>query len=293
VRRPAVAYGALAGASLLFGSTFVFVKRAVEILPPFAFVGWRFLIGAAALFLLARPRGRTVWRDGILAGLFLFGGYALQTEGLALTSASNSGLITGLYVVFTPFVAAVAARHRLSPLLVSGALLAFAGLALLTVQDGFALQAGDLLTVGCAVSFAVHIVILARVAPRHAVVPLTAVQLLVTSLLSLAAAAWFEGFPLPSRQVVAPLLLTGLVVSAGAFLLQVWSQTVIGPSRTAIVLALEPVFATATAALIAGERLTGRGWIGAAMILAGIYFVLALTGTEDDLPAAEAVTAAH
>ena len=111
MRRPRVAYLALAFAALLFGSTFVVVKEAVTDLPPLGFVGWRFLLGAAAMLLLGIPRGRALWRDGLVAGLLLFAGYATQTVGLAHTTASNSGLITGLYVVFTPLLAAVVARR--------------------------------------------------------------------------------------------------------------------------------------------------------------------------------------
>ena len=292
MRRTVSAYAALVVAALLFGSTFVVVKDAIEELPPFSFVGWRFLIGAGVLLLLSRPRGRALWRDGVLAGTFLFAGYALQTQGLAVTSAANSGLITGLYVVFTPLLAALLARRRPVPGILAGAVLAFAGLALLTAGDGLTLQRGDALTVGCSVAFAFHIVVLARVARRHPVVPLTAVQLLVTALLSLAAAAT-EGFPLPPASVAGALLLTGLGVSAGAYLLQVWAQTVVGPSRTAVVLALEPVFAAAAAAVVAGERLTGRGWTGARLILAGIYAVVVVTRESDDLPVAESVTPAH
>jgi drug/metabolite transporter (DMT)-like permease len=293
VRRPSVAYIALAGAALLFGATFVVVKEAVAVLPPLAFVGWRFLIGAVALLLLGIPRGRFIWRDGLVAGVLLFAGFALQTAGLAETSASNSGLITGLYVVFTPLLAAVVARHGVGMGTIAGTATAFGGLALLTVGDGMTFAVGDLLTVGCAIAFAGHIVVLARVAFRHPVIPFTAIQLLVTALLSLAGSALTEGFPLPTGEVLPALIMTGLVVSGGAFLLQVWSQTVIGPTRTAIILALEPAFAAAFAAWILSERLDTRGWIGAALILTGIYLVLANTGDRDELPAAEAITPAH
>jgi drug/metabolite transporter (DMT)-like permease len=293
MRRPFVAYLALGLAALLFGATFVVVKEAVAILPPLAFVGWRFLIGALALLVLGIPRGRTIWRDGLAAGVLLFAGFALQTAGLAQTSASNSGLITGLYVVFTPLLAAAVARHGVGVGTIAGTTTAFAGLALLTIGDGVTFAIGDLLTVGCAIAFAGHIVVLARVAFRHPVVPFTAIQLLVTALLALAGSAFTEGLPLPEAEVVPALLLTGLVVSGGAFLLQIWSQTVIGPSRTATILALEPAFAAAFAAWLLAERLDTRGWIGAGLILAAIYVVLANTGDRDALPAAEAVTPAH
>jgi len=293
MRRLQVAYAALALAALLFGATFVVVKEAVTILPPLAFVGWRFLFGATALLFLGVPRGRSIWRDGLAAGVLLFLGYALQTAGLAETSASNSGLITGLYVVFTPLLAAAVARHGVGIPTMVGTIVAFGGLALLTIGEGVTLAPGDLLTVGCAVAFAGHIVILSRVAFRHPVIPFTAIQLVVTALLALAGSALSEGFPLPNGGVMPALLMTGLVVSGGAFLLQVWSQTVIGPARTAIILALEPAFAAAFAAWLLAERLDTQGWIGAAFILAGIYLVLANTGEGDAVPAAEAVTPAH
>ncbi|MBN2114901.1 MAG: DMT family transporter [Acidimicrobiia bacterium] len=291
MRRPRVAYVALAFAAFLFGSTFVVIKDAVTYLPPLGFVGWRFSLGAAVLVVLAPPRGRRLWREGAIAGSLLFAGYALQTVGLAHTSASNSGLITGLYVVFTPLLAALVARRAPRLLVFFGALLAFGGLALLTLEDGLSLQRGDALTVGCAVAYAFHIVYLSRVALRHRVIPFTAVQLIVVAAGGLASAAVFEGFRFPPARVWPALVLTGIAVSAGAFFLQVWSQTVIGPSRTAIILALEPAFAAATAAVVLGERLTPAGWVGAALILAGIY--LALVGEEDPLPRAEALTPAH
>lgn len=294
MRRSTVAILALAVAAFGFGATFVVIKEAVVELPPMSFVGWRFLIGAAALVLLAPPRTPAVWRDGTKAGILLFAGYALQTEGLALTSASNSGLITGLYVVFTPLVGAAVARTRVRADVLVGAVAAFTGLTLLTTGEGLTLSQGDLLTVGCAIAYAGHIVVLSRMAHRHRVVPLTAVQLLVTSALALAWAAAFGALEIPSGSPLSAVILTGLAVSAGAFLVQVWAQTVIGPNRTALVLALEPVFAAATAAVVLGERLSTRGWVGAGLILVAIVVVLArVDAAADPLPAAEAVSPAH
>jgi len=272
----------------------VVIKGAIATLPPFAFVGWRFLLGAVLLFVIAFPRDRTVWRDGVIAGAFLFIGYAAQTSGLASTTASNSGLITGLYVVFTPLLAAALRRTSPPVATVAGATLSIVGLALLTVGDGFRLHPGDALTVVCAIAFAAHIVTLSRYAHRHGVVEFTGVQLFVTAIAALIASVLVEGFPVPSREVIGALLVTGLVISGGAFLLQVGAQTVIGPSRTAIVLGLEPVFAAATAAVVLGERLDGRGWLGAAAIMAGIYVVLTFTPPElEDLTSAEAISEAH
>lgn len=288
------AYVGLVVAAFLFGATFVVVKEAVVSLPPLAFVGWRFLLGAAVLFLFARPHGRSIWIDGLLAGAFLFVGFASQTAGLSSTTASNSGLITGLYVVFTPLLAAAVRKRPPAVPTVAGAALSVVGLGLLTVTAGFGLNSGDVLTIVCAVAFAAHIVLLSRLAPRHSVVPFTAIQLLVVAVLALAGSAIFEGFPLPPTSVLPALIGTGALVAAGAFLLQVRAQTVIGPSRTAIVLSAEPLFAAATAAVVLGERLTPRGWFGAALIMIGMYVVLAFSPAEQaDLVAAEAVSEAH
>lgn len=288
------AYLGLVVAAALFGATFVVIKGAVVTLPPLAFVAWRFLLGASVLFIYARPRGRGIWIDGLVAGSLLFVGFATQTAGLVTTSASNSALITGLYVVFTPLLAAFAVRRLPALSTVSGAALSVVGLGFLTVTAGFTLNGGDLLTVMCAVAFAAHIVVLARRAPRHPVVAFTAVQLLVVAVFALAASAVFEGLPLPSASAIPALVGTGVIVSAGAFMLLVSAQRVIGPSRTAIVLSAEPVFATVTAAVVLSERLTARGWLGAALIMAGIYAVLAFSPPEDtDLIAVEGLSEAH
>lgn len=288
------AYVGLVVAAFLFGATFVVVKGAVVSLPPLAFIGWRFLLGAAVLFLFARPRGRSIWLDGLLAGTFLFVGFASQTAGLTSTTASNSGLITGLFVVFTPLLAAAVRKKPPAIPTVSGAALSVVGLGLLTVGAGFGFNTGDVLTVVCAIAFAAHIVLLSRLAPRHNVVPFTAVQLLVVALLSLSGSAVFEEFPLPSASVLPALIGTGVIVSAGAFLLQVRAQRVIGPSKTAIILSAEPLFAAATAAVVLGERLTGQGWLGAALIMIGMYVVLAFSPAEQaDLVAAESLSEAH
>jgi drug/metabolite transporter (DMT)-like permease len=286
------AIAALIAASFLFGVTFVVVKEAVAEFPPIAFVGWRFALGAVALLVLSFPTRRALWRDGAVAGLFLFAGYALQTAGLTLTDATNSALITGLYVVLTPLLVAARRRRPPSPVVAVGVVFAFVGMSLLTFEDGVRLGGGDLLTLGCAGGFAAHIVFLSRVAHRHPVVPLTAVQLSVTAALGLVVSLPLEGPSLPRGSQWTAIALTGLGVSALAFLLQVWAQTRLGPARTAVILALEPVFGVATAAVVLGERLRPAGWIGAAMIVGAIQLVVTRAGSEDTIEA-EAITAAH
>lgn len=284
---------ALVGASFLFGATFVVVKSALDGIEPLAFVAWRFLIGAIVLAALAIPRGRLIWGHGLIAGTALFAGFALQTAGLQYTSASNSALITGLYVVFTPFLTALFAKRAPSPWVVAGAVMAFVGVYLLTGVESLTMGTGDLLTIGCALAFAIHIVVLARYAHRHPVVPFTTVQMIVTTVLAFTAGYLFEdGIAVPDRSVWGALALTGIGVTAGAYLLQVWAQTVVGASTAAVVLAAEPAFGVAAGWLVLGERLELAGWIGACLIVAAIYLVI--TKQRDQASReAEAVTAAH
>ncbi len=284
---------ALLAASFLFGATFVVVKSALSGIEPIEFVAWRFLIGGLLLAALALPRGREIWKHGSMAGVALFAGYALQTAGLETISASSSALITGMYVVITPFLASLVARRAPSPWVVGAALAAFAGVALLTGVDTLGLERGYLLTLGCAVAFACHIVALSHYAGRHPVIPFTTVQLLVTAALAFAFSLWLEGPPsIPDRSVWGALAITGLGVTAGAFLLQIWAQTELTAATAAVILSAEPAFGVATGWVVLGERLTIQGWLGAALILAAIYIVVTRQ-RDDSSRRAEAVTPAH
>jgi len=260
---------ALAAAALLFGSTFLVVKDAVEEVGVVPFLAARFLVAAATLAPLAhrRPRAPGVLRAGTLAGVALAGGYLFQTFGLRSVSSSVSAFITYLLVVFVPVLSAALLRRRPRATTVAGIVLATAGLALLT-GGGVGLGTGELLTLGCAVLFAVHIVLLADFAPRHDTVTLNLVQLAVVGAALAVPGLFGGGYHFPPGVWLA-VAYTGVVVTAAAFMLQVWGQRAVGPARTALVLLLEPVFA-ALLGYLAGERLGAGGVAGAALILAGI-----------------------
>jgi len=283
---------ALLGAAFLYGATFVVIKSALDDIEPISLVAWRFAIGAVVLLAFAFPRGRAIWVDGTITGVALFAGYTLQTSGLAATSATNSALITGLYVVLTPVLAALFKRRSPRAWVLVAATAAFVGIFLLTYTEGVTLSRGDLLTVGCALAFALHIIALARYAGRHPVVPFSAVQLSVVALLAFPSAMLVDGAGIPQPSVWGALLITGLGVGIGAFLLQVWAQTILGPSTAAVILSAEPAFAVATAWVVLGERLDLLGWTGAALIVMAIFLVVSRQSDEAS-QLAEAVTPAH
>jgi drug/metabolite transporter (DMT)-like permease len=270
---------AMVAVTAVWGSTFVLVRDAVAQVPPFTFIAYRFL--AAALLLTAiRPRlalgapgadrGPGPLAAGAVIGVALFAGYGFQTVGLQYTTASNAGFITGLSVVLTPLLGALLLRQAPGRWPVTGACVAAVGLALLSLQR-LEVRRGDALVFACAVAFATHILLLGRYAPRLSTYRLAVVQLATAGLLALIW-AWLAGdLAVPtSADVWVALAITSVAASAGAFLIQTRAQREVSPTRTAVIFTMEPVFAGLFGFLLAGERLSGRGWLGAGLILAGM-----------------------
>jgi drug/metabolite transporter (DMT)-like permease len=269
---------ALAGIAAIWGFTFVVVKAALDDCSVVLFLALRFTLAAAVLTLLFARSMR--WRSadalgGIVAGLCLMGGYMLQTWGLRLTTASKSGFLTGLYIVLVPLLAA--AVYKVVPGWREwlGVLLAFTGMALLTL-DGAALSInrGDALTIAGAVMFAIHILVLSYWAKTGEIRALTVAQLGSGAMLCWIAIPFAEPpFVHWTPRLVGALLTTGLIATAFVFVIQTWAQKHTTPSRTALLLSLEPVFAAVAAVAAAGERLTPRAIAGSLLILAGILRV--------------------
>lgn len=265
-RAPALA---LAGAALLFGSTFLVTQEAVEDVDPASFLVARFGIAAVVLLPVVRRRRPTpgLWRHGTLAGLALAAGFVAQTVGLQYTTTSVSAFLTYLLVVIVPLLSALLLRRPPLPSTVAGIVLAVAGLFLLGGR-GLALGRGEVLSLACAVAFAAHIIVLGEVAGRHDVLVLNLVQFGVVAGVLLPPALATGSFDLPAG-AWASAAYTGVVVGAVAFGLQVWGQRRVSASRAALLLMLEPVVAAAIGGLT-GERLGVAGGVGAGFIMAGI-----------------------
>lgn len=295
-----VADGALLFITMLWGLTFVAVKDAVAAVPVFTFLALRF--GLAALVLAGvlswrrtgwrrtgpPPRGREAAgpeegggppagggrgaRLGLLTGLLLFAGYALQTLGLQYTTPGKAGFITGLSVVLVPVLDALAFRRPQDRTALAGVALAAAGMALMFLEPAdLAVRRGDLLVLGCALAFGAHVTAVAHFGRRVELVSFTLWQVLAVAALS-AGAATLEGWSLAGmdREVAATLLLTGPVVSGLLLLLQVWGQRHTSATHAALIFATEPIFAAIAGVALAGERFGPRGAAGAALILAGM-----------------------
>jgi drug/metabolite transporter (DMT)-like permease len=274
----------LASVALIWGVTFVTVKRALNEISTMYFLAVRF--GLAGFFMLLffglRFRGvglAAVWRGlrgGAAAGVFLWLGYVLQTFGLKYTSAGNSGFLTGLYIVLVPLISAsVYRRWPQIPELI-GVAVASAGMALLTIPSldrNLHMNGGDLLTVGCAVAFAFHLLVLGYYSQRERFEAVALGQIVCAAVLSTLSFAIEPPKAVWSNSVIFAVILTSLFATALAFALQTWGQQYTTPTRTALIFALEPVFALITAVMAGGERLTLAAVFGGSLILAGIVAV--------------------
>jgi len=258
----------------IWGVTFVQVKDAVEIYPLFAFLAVRFAIASAVLAPFAVRRMQSIDRRGLVAGTGLGGllalGYALQTAGLARTTVSSTGFITGLCVVLTPVTAYVLFRDRIPGPAWIGVALATLGLAMLTGVDAGS-AVGDALVLGGAAAYALQIVLMERYAPHYDAVAFTLTEM-VAAFLGFTAIALARGeLSVPhGRTVWGALLVTGIFASALAFVIQTWAQKRTSATRTALAFSAEPVFAAFFGYLLAGDRLGAIGWSGCVLILAGI-----------------------
>jgi drug/metabolite transporter (DMT)-like permease len=270
---------------VLWGATFPGAKLAFRRLPVPAFMALTRTLGFLAIVALvpfvrragdpeATGVSRRVLVPSALLGALIFVAYTLQTEGLARTTATNAGFITGLYVVFTPVIAAVAVRHRVP----TGGWMAVGvsviGLGLLSIRhlDRVRFHHGDLLVLAGAVVWAAHITAVGHFSARLPSWPLSlgqmgftaAFQLLAASGtgLHLAAAASVRVWPL--------LLLTGVLGSGIAYTIQIVGQRTLTATRAVVILASEAIFSAAFAAVWIGERLSPHQWAGAALVLAAM-----------------------
>ncbi len=281
-----LATGAILAVTFVWGVSFVLTKNLLAAVPAADFLAERFVL-ATALMLALRPRalrglGRAGWRHGTLIGLILAFSFLTQTYGLRTTPAAVSGFITGMFVVFTPLLAALVLRVRIGATAWAATLVALAGLGLLSLAGpgghGTATAGGELLTVACAIGWAAHINATGAWSDRHDPYALAVVQLGVTAVVSLLIAvpgdiAARRALVLPSRPADwFTLGFTALLCTAAAFFVQTFAQRRISATRTAVIMTTEPVFA-GLAGAASGEHLAAGGYLGAALVLAAMYLV--------------------
>ncbi len=277
--------GLLLLTAAIWGAAFSAQRSGMESVGPFAFNAVRYAVGALSvlpLLLFSRYRARRAGpsggpRPGLplklayvgITGAVLFCGTSLQQAGLVTTTAGNAGFITALYVVLVPLVG-MAFGKRSGALIWVGAVLALAGLYILSVGSGFTVSRGDLLELVGAFFWTFHILVVGRFGSRMDGLELAIGQFLTASALSLAGALAFEPRAFAGTLSAAVPILYGGVCSTGiAFTLQIFAQKEAHPAHASIIMSLESLFAAIGGIILLGEPLTGRLAIGGALMLAG------------------------
>ncbi len=266
--------------AFIWGTAFVAQRAGMEHVGPFIYNAIRFLLGSLILLpLLLRknhtsrvtaPDSRSTMLGGALAGLFLFAGASLQQVGIVHTTAGKAGFITGLYVVLVPIMG-LAWGHVPKLLSWIGAVLAAAGLYLLSITGGMSISLGDSLVLLGAFCWAAHVHVVGHFSPRVDSLKLALTQFLICSLLSFMTAFAIETNSVAGIMDAALPILYGGILSVGvAYTLQVVAQKDAPPTHAAIILSLETVFAALGGFVVLGETLGLRAILGCGLMLGGM-----------------------
>jgi drug/metabolite transporter (DMT)-like permease len=267
--------------AMIWGSGFVAQTAGMDHIGPYLFSGLRFALGSICLLplILRRPASgpapeplmtRGLLQGGIVMGIALALGINLQQVGLLFTSVTNAGFITGLYVIVVPLLGLLLG-HKTGMGTWLGCVLAVIGMFLLSVGDNFQVASGDWLQLIGAFVWGGHVILVGLFASRHDPIRLAFLQFATCSVISLILALIFEPIALDSIIAAGPALLYGGVFAVGVgYTLQVVAQKHAIASHAAIILSLEAVFAAIAGAWFLGEALQLRGYVGCALMLAGM-----------------------
>jgi len=286
--------------TLIWGSTFVLIKEALQDSSPLALNAIRVSLAAILLAIYYRKHLAAITRpaliSGVVVGIFLYLGYALQTAGLRLTTPSKTAFLTGTSTVLVPLVLVLFWKTHIHMWRVVGIAMALLGLFLMTVPAGregladFArINRGDILSIGCAFGFAFQIILVGRASQRFPFEQIAVLQMVTAAILMICTAPLLEQVRFkPSNTVIATILITGILGTAVAFTVQAWAQQFTPATHAALIFNMEPVFAWLTSFVYLKERLGLRAGAGALLILAGVLIseLLGQVGQPDPETAA-------
>ena len=262
--------------TMIWGITFVMVKDALNDAPPYMFASLRFGIAFILGFIYVNKGIKDITLNemygGFICGFCLFVGYAFQNFGLIETSPSKSAFITSVSVILVPIILVLFKLKKVNMRIWIAVVLAIIGLYILLNPSGGGINIGDILTFGCAVSFAAHVIFQDRYLSFGASISkLFLIQIMFVTIFSCIGAFAFEGVLITiSERLITAILVTGVLATFIAIMFMVWAQTILGPNQTAVLLSLEPVFAALFSTFFAGEILGLYGWIGGMIVVFGV-----------------------
>jgi drug/metabolite transporter (DMT)-like permease len=268
---------ALLAVAAMWGISFVWMKDILDQQDVYSFLTSRFIVAAAAMIALRPSVLKRFTKElvvkGLVIGMALGSGYIFQTLGLERTTPAITGFITGLYVVFTPLIASIFLKERLTKAMWGYVFLAVLGLGILSVE-GWSIGLGEIFVLISAVLFAIHIILLGSWSKNFDAYALTVMQLIGCALLASIPAS-INGFVAPpDSQVWGVIIFTALFATAIAFVIQTWSQARISTTKVAVILTMEVVFAALFSFMYGMEPFTLRLALGGTLVLIAMLAIV-------------------
>ncbi|KXZ40390.1 Permease of the drug/metabolite transporter (DMT) superfamily [Alkalithermobacter thermoalcaliphilus JW-YL-7 = DSM 7308] len=261
--------------TIIWGSTFVLTKNALESLQTYNFLAIRFIIAFAVSSIVFWKNMKTINKNtlkyGFLVGIILFSAYATQTVGLLYTSASKSGFITGFSVVIVPIISTLLLKKMPEKESIIGVTLAIIGLGLLSLDSNLKLNIGDFYTLLCAFGYAFQIILVGKYTNEVDSIAFAVIQIGTVALFSTIFTFLFENPIIPKNATAwNAILITSILATSGAYIIQTTMQKFTSPTHTALIYSGEPVFSAIFAYILLGEVLSAKGIIGSILILLGM-----------------------
>ncbi|MGM9992578.1 MAG: DMT family transporter [Candidatus Bruticola sp.] len=263
--------------AMAWGTSYLFMKLGLEVMPPLSVLAVRFWIAFAvvsAIFFKHLQCSWTIIGGGALLGLFTYAMCALLILGLKTTTASNAGFLTSTAVVMVPILHALLTKRWPNISVIAGTVCTAAGIGLLTLQKSLVFYEGDILCFLGAIVYAFYIILTDKLSKGNDGLQLGIWQLGFAALYSSVSAMLFEIPSLPSNVLGWTAVLgLSLIGSAFAFVAQPIAQKYTTPEHTGVLFSLEPVFAALFAFIFLHETISGRGCLGVVFVLIGIVIV--------------------
>jgi drug/metabolite transporter (DMT)-like permease len=280
--------------TIVWGSTFPIIQMALTDVKPLTLLLLRFAL--AVLFLLPLTLFTNTWKlkekkSALVCGCLLFGGFAFQTFGLQKTTSTRAAFITGLCVVFVPIFESIFFKTKQSWNIWCGVVASFFGLVLLSfshsgnaplekfsfhVNNVLSRQTlvGDFLVLGCAVLFGLHILFMSHYSKKENSLALASWQLCIVVPVGFVFLLFQQNthFQWPSHFSILAIIYLALIATAFATVAQLWAQKKLSASQAALVISLEPVFASLFSSYFLKEKLSLLGMLGCVLMLFGCLF---------------------
>ena len=270
-------YLGLLATTAIWGGSFLIMKDSLERQNVYSFLATRFALASLIMFAF-NPKSlvglnKVFIKRAVFAGMLTSGGFIFQTFGLTQTTVSNTGFITGLYLVFTPLIAWLLLKHKITKAQWGAVIVATMGLYLIA-YNGISVGVGEILVLVSAVMFAAQIVAVGEWSDGKNSYPLTLIQIMVAAVV-FSIFTIKDGYQLPpDSSVWSAVIFTAVFATFFGFLIQVRAQAVMSATVAGVLLAMETPFALFFGLYFDNDPLTLRIMSGGTLVMLAMAMVI-------------------